>query len=81
MKKRTLLALVFHCNENKEKHPIYVSQKCCEEKDIDLLLIGEEGKWHDFLTKNLIRSFMIIVYIVEKKIVVIVYKLSVQKKD
>ena len=30
--------------ENKEKHPIYVSKKCCEEKHVDLLLIGEEGK-------------------------------------
>ena len=34
---------VFCCG-NKEKHPIYVSKKCCEEKHIDLLLIGEEGK-------------------------------------
>ena len=32
--------------ENKEKYPIYVSKKkCCEEKHIDLLLIGE-GKKH-----------------------------------
>ena len=25
--------------ENKEKHPIYISKKCCEEKYVDLLLI------------------------------------------
>ena len=31
---------------NEEKHPIYVSKKCCEEKHVDLLLIGEEGKRH-----------------------------------
>ena len=31
-------------DENKEKHPIYVLEKCCEEKHIDLLLIGEEDK-------------------------------------
>ena len=30
--------------ENKEKHPIYISKKCCEEKNVDSLLIGEEGK-------------------------------------
>ena len=29
--------------ENKEKHTIYVPNKCCEEKHVDLLLfIGEE---------------------------------------
>ena len=30
--------------ENKENHPIYVLKKFCEEKRVDLLLIGEEGK-------------------------------------
>ena len=29
--------------ENKEKHPIFLSKKCCEEKYVDLLLI-EEGE-------------------------------------
>ena len=28
--------------ENKKKHPIYVSKKCCEEKHIDLLLIEQK---------------------------------------
>ena len=54
--------------ENKEKHPIYVSQKCCEEKHVDLLSIGEEEKIHDVLTKDLIRSFMNKVYIMEQKL-------------
>ena len=27
--------------ENKEKHSIYVSKKCCEDKHVDLLLISE----------------------------------------
>ena len=27
--------------ENKGKYPIYVSKNCCEEKHVDLLLIGE----------------------------------------
>ena len=34
--------------ENKEKHPIYVWKICCEEKHVDLLLIGEEGERHYF---------------------------------
>ena len=32
--------------ENKKKHPIYVSKKCCEVKHADLLLTEENGKWH-----------------------------------
>ena len=67
--------------ENKENHPIYVSKKCCEEKHVDLLLIGGEGKDTMFLSKILILSCMIILYIAEENIfVVIVYKLLVQKK-
>ena len=38
--------------ESKEKQPIYVSKKCCEEKRDDLLLIGEEGKIHYVLIKD-----------------------------
>ena len=38
--------------ENKEKHPIYISKKCCEEIHVDLLLIGDEGKRHDVLIKD-----------------------------
>ena len=37
--------------ENEENHPIYVSKKCCEEKHVDLLLIGKEGKTHYVLIK------------------------------
>ena len=37
--------------ENKEKHSIYVSKKS-EEKHVDLLLIGEEGKRHYFIIKD-----------------------------
>ena len=32
--------------ENKEKHSIYVSKKCYEEKHVDLLLIKKEGRRH-----------------------------------
>ena len=38
--------------ENKEKHPIYVSKKCYEEKHVDLLLIREEGKRQYVLIKD-----------------------------
>ena len=37
--------------ETTKKHPIYVSKKC-EEKHLDLLLIGEEGKRHYVFIKN-----------------------------
>ena len=43
--------------ENKEKHPIYVSKQGCEEKHVDLLLIGQEGKRHCVLIKDL-NTFM-----------------------
>ena len=39
------------CYENKEKYPIYISKKYCEEKQVDLLLIGEEGNRHYVLIK------------------------------
>ena len=38
--------------ENKEKHPIYVSKKCCEEKHVDFLLIEEGGKRQYVLIKD-----------------------------
>ena len=44
--------------ENKERHPIYVSENVCEEKHVDLLLIGEEGKKHYVLIKDFIKYFM-----------------------
>ena len=45
---------------NKERHRIYVSKQCCEEKYVDLLLIGEREKNTMFLSKILICSCMII---------------------
>ena len=35
--------------ENKEKHSIYVSKNCCEEKHVDLLLIRGEKKPYFFI--------------------------------
>ena len=39
-KKNSIGVSVFRY-ENKEKYSIYVSNKCCEEKHVDLLFIGE----------------------------------------
>ena len=38
--------------ENKEKHPIYVSKKCCEGRHVDLLFIGEKCKKNYNLFKD-----------------------------
>ena len=64
--------------ENKEKYPIYVSKQCCEEKHVDLLLIGKREKSTMFLLMNSIDSCMIIHYIGEENIfVVILYMPSI----
>ena len=64
--------------ENKEKYPIYVSKQCCEEKHVDLLLIGKREKSTMFLLMNSIDSCMIIYYIGEENIfVVILYMRSI----
>ena len=56
-------------------------KKCCEDKHANLLLIEEKGKRHYVSSNILIRSHIIILYIAEENyFVVIVYKLSVQKK-
>ena len=66
---------------NKEKHPIYVSRKCCEDKHI-INRTEKNAKDATFLSKIVIRSCMVIHYIVEEKIFVdIAYVLSVQKKN
>ena len=67
--------------ENKEKYPIYVSKKCCEEKHFDLLLIGEEGKRHYVLIKDF-NTFMYDHTLHRGKniFVAIIYRLLVKKK-
>lgn len=42
--------------------------KCCKDKNIDLLFIGEIEKKHYFLIKDLTHSCMITHYIAEKKV-------------
>ena len=42
--KKNSIVFIVTGYENKEKNPIYVSKKCCEEEHVDLLLIRAEGK-------------------------------------
>ena len=42
-------------HENMGKYPIHVLKKCCEEKHVDLLLIGEERRRHYVLVKDFIK--------------------------
>ena len=57
IEKKNCTGICYFGYENKEKHPIYVSKKCCEEKHVYLLLIDEEGKRHYVLIKN-VNTFM-----------------------
>ena len=45
------MILLFY-DKNKVKYAIYETKKCFEEKHVDLLLIGEEGKRHFVLIKD-----------------------------
>ena len=42
IEKKNSISISVFGYENKEKHPFYVSKKCCEENRVDLLLIEEE---------------------------------------
>ena len=42
--KRIPSTLVFLVMKIDEKYPIFVSKKCCQEKHIELLLLGKEGR-------------------------------------
>ena len=64
MKRKNSIDISVFGYENKGKCPIYVSKEC-EEKHVDLLLIGE-GKKNMFLSNISIDSCMIIHYIVEE---------------
>ena len=44
LKKKNSIGINVFGYENKEKYPIYVSLKCCKEKHVNSLLIGEGGK-------------------------------------
>ena len=50
-KKNSISSSVF-VYKNKKKRPTYVSKKSCEEKHVNLSLIGDEGKRHYVLIKD-----------------------------
>ena len=59
--------------ENKRKCPIYVSKEC-EEKHVDLLLIGEGKKKNIMFLSNISKdSCMIIHYIVEEMFLLLLF--------
>ena len=51
-KKNSISISVFGYENQKKKHPIYVSKKLHEEKHVDLKLGGEEGKRHYVFIKD-----------------------------
>ena len=65
-KKNNSISIGVFGYENKGKHTMYVSRRCCEEKYMDLLLIEEERKGHYVCGRTLFFG--------------LVYKLLVQKK-
>ena len=81
IEKKNSISISVFGYENKEKHPINISKKCCEEKHVDLSLIEEEGKGHCFLIKDFnIFMYDYTLHHGKNIFAVIVYKLSVQKK-
>ena len=66
---------------NKEKHPLYVSKKCCEEKHVRLLIM-EENRKRCYVLKKDSNTFMYnhTLHCRKKMFVVIVYKILVQQK-
>ena len=44
IEKKNSIGISIFGYESKEEYPIYVSKQCCEEKHVDLLLIGEGEK-------------------------------------
>ena len=80
-KKNAIIISVFDF-ENKEKYPIYVLKKCCQEKRVDLLLKEQEGKRYHVLIKHF-NTFMydqIVTSWKKRFFVVIVYNLLAQQK-
>ena len=67
IEKQYYVVINFFGYENKQKHPIYVSKRFCGEKHVDLLFKWEVQKSTMFLWEILIRSCMVIHYMVEEK--------------
>ena len=58
IEEKNSIGLSIFCCVNKKKHPMYVSNNFCEEKHVDLLLIGEAEK----KKYGLIKDFNICMY-------------------
>ena len=71
-KKNSIVISVFGY-KNKEKYPMYISKKCCEEKHVDLLLTEKKGKRDYVLIKDLVHSCVIILYTIEKNILSLLF--------
>ena len=56
-KKNNYIGISVFFYENNEKHPVYASKTCWEERYVDLSLIGEESKIHYAYIKD-INTFM-----------------------
>ena len=52
IKKMNCIVIIVSGYEYKGKYPVYLLKNWCEEKHVDLLLIGEEDKRHYALTKD-----------------------------
>ena len=80
-KKNNSIGISFFCYENKVKYPIYISKKSCEDKHVDLLLIGKgEKKFYVFI-KDFSTFMYDHTYVMEENIfVIIVCKLLEQQK-
>ena len=50
--KRNSIGIKMFGYKDKKKYSIHVSIKCCEDKNIDLLMIGEVEKKHHILIKG-----------------------------
>ena len=61
IEKKNSISFIVFGYENLKKRPIYVSKKWCEDKHVDLLLIGEEEKKHYYIVKENI--FVVIICI------------------
>ena len=55
VEKKNSISISVFGYENKEKHPNYISKKCCAVKYVDLLLIEGKGKRHNITIKKFYR--------------------------
>ena len=52
IEKQNYIGIIVLGYGNNNKHPIYISKKCYEDKHVDLLLMGKKNKTHYVFIKN-----------------------------